>query len=108
MVAMDGMDWSISKKKDGVEGMDEMDWMEGVNEMDWMEDMERDGLDGKANFFFLYIRLYFTARLSRSVSFTANLNMVVWKVLQGLLDTLTFFAFLFFSFRPQQFYLGIL
>ena len=54
MDGMDGMDWSISKKEDGVEGMDEMDWMEGVNEMDWMES-EMDWMERLIFSFGIYV-----------------------------------------------------
>ena len=50
------------------------------------------GLDGKANFFVLHLRL------SRSVSFVADLNIVVWKYYRDYWYFDLFCLFCFFPF----------
>ncbi len=76
MDSMDDMDRSISEKEGGVEGMDEMEGREGMNEMDGGREWKVTDWREERLIFFLYLRLYFIARLSCSVSFAADLNMV--------------------------------
>ena len=83
--------------------MDEMDWMEGVNEMDWMErDGQQDWME-RLIFSFLQIRLFFTAHLSRSLSFCCRPKYGSLKGPTGTIGTLTFFAlFAFFLSLPSN------
>ena len=73
MDSMDDMDRSISEKEGGV---DEVEGREGMNEMDGGREWKVTDWREERLIFFLYLRLYFIARLSRSVSFAADLNMV--------------------------------
>ncbi len=97
MDSMDDMDRSISEKEGGV---DEVEGREGMNEMDGGREWKVTDWREERLIFFLYLRLYFIARLSRSVSFAADLNMVAWMVLQGLLVLWILWPFLPFCFFP--------
>ena len=67
MDSMDDMDISISNEEGGME-----EWKAWTRWTGWKTWSEwTAGLDGKANFFVLHLRL------SRSVSFVADLNIVV-------------------------------
>ena len=84
MESMDDMDRSISKKRPGHggSGRHERDGLDGgsgryISDMGAREWKVRTTWIGGREMLIFYLRLHFTARLPRSVSFAADLNMVV-------------------------------